>query len=190
MQWACRAWAMQLLGILSFPRWVKERLLDLTVNVCEPIFRAGGTIPKMDCLRLKLACSFLGSLQLRRKLMREIHGPLAVLLCNIGSLLQQGNNSMSRVIHYHTGIRPGLIGRERNNRSWPFGFDAHTFPLRKLVTNAMCLIQNHRQGSLCRSVAERGQAYSTTIELGWLLHRQLGGMRALEDHVHVLGGAA
>ena len=85
--------------------------------MCEPIFRAGGTIPKMHCLCFKLACSFLGSLQLRRKLMREIHGPLAVLLCKIGSLLQQGNDSMSRVIHYHTGIRSGLLGGERNNGS-------------------------------------------------------------------------
>jgi hypothetical protein len=108
---------------------VKERLLDVTVNVREPIFRAFGTISKVHCLCLKFARSFFGGPQLRRKLIREIHGPLAVLLCKIGSLLQQGNDSMSRVIHNHSGIRPGLLGSERNDRSWPLGFDAHTYPL-------------------------------------------------------------
>jgi hypothetical protein len=44
---------------------------------------------------------------------REIHGPLAVLLCRIGSLLQQGNDAMTGILRR---IRVPLLRGECNNR--------------------------------------------------------------------------
>jgi hypothetical protein len=109
---------MQLAGNSFFSAWwAKKRLLDVTVNVREPILRTFGAAPKMNCLCLKLSCSVLGSPQLGRELVREIHGPLAVLLCHIGSLLQQGNDAMTGIIRQHSRIRVPLLRDECNNRS-------------------------------------------------------------------------
>jgi hypothetical protein len=84
------------------------------MNVREPILRTIGAAPKMNCLCLKLSCSLLGSPQLGRELVREIHGPCAVLLCRIGSLLQQGNDAMTGIIR--SRIRVPLLRGECNNR--------------------------------------------------------------------------
>jgi hypothetical protein len=109
---------MQLAGnSFFFPRWAKKRLLDVAVNVREPILRPFGAAPKMNCLCLKLSCSLLGSPQLGRELVREIHGPLAVLLCHIGCLLQQGNDAMTGIIRQHSRVWVPLLRDECNNRS-------------------------------------------------------------------------
>ena len=87
----------------------------MTVNVREPILRTISAAPEMNCLCLKLLCSFLGSPQLGRELVREIHGPLAVLLCRIGSLLQHGNDAMTGIIRHHIRILMPLLRGECNN---------------------------------------------------------------------------
>jgi hypothetical protein len=81
----------------------------------------------MGRLGLKLACSFLGIPQLKRKLVCEIHGSRAVFLGHIGGLMQQRNYAISGVIRQHSGIRAPLlrVRGERNNRSWPLVLDAH-----------------------------------------------------------------
>ena len=88
----------------------------MTVNVREPILRTFGAAPKMTYLCLKLSCSHLGSLQLGRELVRQIHGPLAALLCQIGSLLHQGNDAMTGIIRQHSRILVSLLRGECNNR--------------------------------------------------------------------------
>jgi hypothetical protein len=70
----------------------------------------------MNCLCLKLCCSLLGSPQLGRELVREVHGPLAVLLCRIGSLLQQDDDAMTGIIRLHSRIRMPLLRGEPYNR--------------------------------------------------------------------------
>jgi hypothetical protein len=56
----------------------------------------------------------------------EIHCSLAVSLCHIGSLLNQGDDVLSGIIRHHSGIRRPLFGCECNNRSWWFAcLDAH-----------------------------------------------------------------
>ena len=77
-------------GPLLLLLFLKERLLYFIVNACEPILRTSGAVPKMNCLFLKLACPFLGSPQLERKLVREVHGSLAVFLRHIGSPFAPG----------------------------------------------------------------------------------------------------
>jgi hypothetical protein len=89
---------------------LKERLLDFIVNAYEPIFRTSSAVSKMNRLFLNLACSFLGSPQLERKLVCEIHGPRAVFLRHIGGLLQQGNDAMSGVIRHNVASGRPFLG--------------------------------------------------------------------------------
>jgi hypothetical protein len=107
--------------------FLKERLLDLIVNACEPIFRTNGTVPKMSRLLSKLAGFLLGSPQLERKLVCEIHGSRAVFLRHIGCLLQQGKDGMAGVIGHDSGIRAILLRGECNNSSPLGSLDAHHY---------------------------------------------------------------
>jgi hypothetical protein len=73
---------------------------------------------------------------------------------------------MSRVIHYHSGIRSGLLGGERNNGSWPLGFDAHTLPLSQVGKQryARCLVQ--KPWSAAQFIKKCGRAGAGPIPSG------------------------
>jgi hypothetical protein len=113
-------------GALLLLLFLKERLLDFSVNADQPFFGMSGTVPKIICVCLKFACSFFGCPQLGRKTVGKIHGSVAVCLRQIRRFLHQGDNPMSGVIRHHSGIRGPLFRSERNNRSWCFAcLDAH-----------------------------------------------------------------
>jgi hypothetical protein len=84
---------------------LKERFLNLIMDALQPFFCARCPIAKMCGLCLKLAGPFLRSSKLRRKLMRQIHGPSAIHLRHLSSLLQQRHNGSPGVIRHDIGVR-------------------------------------------------------------------------------------
>jgi hypothetical protein len=84
---------------------LKERVLDFIMNTEEPCFCASGAIAEMCGLGLEISSPFLGGAQLKRKLVRQIHGPGAVVLRHLGCLLQQGDNGTPGIIGYDVGVR-------------------------------------------------------------------------------------
>ena len=96
---------------------VKECLLDFMAYADQPFFRMSGAVPKIVCLCLKFARSFLGCPQFGGKTVGKIHGSVAVCLSQICRLLHQGDNPASCVVRHHSSVRRRLFGSERNYRS-------------------------------------------------------------------------
>src|ERR1700730_11944151 len=120
-------------GALLLLLFLKERLLDFSVIADQPFFGMSGTVPKIICVCLKFARSFLGCPQPGRKTVGKIHGSVAVCLRQIRRFLHQGDNPMSGVIRHHSGIRRPVFRGERNNRSWCFAcLNAHHCSSRSL----------------------------------------------------------
>ena len=88
--------------------FLKKRVLDFIMNTEQPCFCARGAIAEMCGLCLELSSPFFGGSQLKRELMRQIHGPGAVLLRHLGRLLQQGDNGTPGVIGYDICVRLAL----------------------------------------------------------------------------------
>jgi hypothetical protein len=87
---------------------LKEGVLDFIVDTEQPCFCTSGAIAEMCGLGLEFPSSFFGSPQLKRELVRHVHGPGAVLLRHFGRLLQQGDNGAPGVIGYDIGVRVAL----------------------------------------------------------------------------------
>jgi hypothetical protein len=105
MQETCRVWAIRSFPLVGEKTSSRRDCESAQAN--PPHVRRGpeNELPLPQTL-------VLAPPQLGRELVREIHGPLAVLLCRIGSLLQQGNDAMTGIIRR---IRVPLSG-ECNNR--------------------------------------------------------------------------
>jgi hypothetical protein len=90
---------------------LKKLVFNFVMDAAQPFFRARRTITEMCGLDLKLSRSFFRRAKLRRKLMREFHGPGAVIIRHLGCLLQQGNDSkLAR------RLRETRSGRQRSLR--------------------------------------------------------------------------
>jgi hypothetical protein len=82
---------------------LKKYVLKLTVDALQPFFRARGAITEMRDLCIKFSRPFFCGSKLRRKFIREIHGPGAVILRNLGCSVQQFKNRTPGVICHDTG---------------------------------------------------------------------------------------
>ena len=68
---------------------LKKRVLNFIMDAQQPFFRARHAIAEMCGLYLKLSRPFFCGSKLKRKLMRQIHGSVAIILRHLGCLMQQ-----------------------------------------------------------------------------------------------------
>src|SRR6266446_367651 len=123
---ACRARVRRDRGMVgtSLPRhavrvtlflW-KEHLLDFVVDAHEPCLGAGRAVAKVCGLGLGFPQSLFGCSKLKRELMSQVHGALAVFVRHVRGLLQHGHNRAPGVIGDDTGIvLPFRRRRKRDN---------------------------------------------------------------------------
>jgi hypothetical protein len=81
-----------------------EFLLDLVVNSGEPLLGPLGASLESVTLCLQVFDPILGGAQLHPKLMRHVHSAFALLVRQIGCLLEQCNNCLSRLFQRITFI--------------------------------------------------------------------------------------
>src|SRR5262249_15277368 len=115
-------------------------LLDLGVDAQQPSLRARGTIAEMRGLGLGFAHPPFGRPQLKRELVRQVHGARAILLGHVGRLLQQAEDAATGVVGYDVGLRLPLRCRsKRYNRRRFVAVDAHHYsPLYRSAADAGC----------------------------------------------------
>src|SRR6266481_884032 len=82
----------------------KEHLLDFVVDAHEPCLGAGRAVAKVCGLGLGFPQSLFGCSKLKRELMSQVHGALAVFVRHVRGLLQHGHNRASGVIGHDAGI--------------------------------------------------------------------------------------
>src|SRR3954454_4532657 len=92
---------------------LEEGLFDLLVNAQQPRFGASGTITEIGGFGLEFSGTFLSGTQLKRKLVREVHGARAVFLRHVGGFLQHCHDRAPRVIRHHVCVRLPPRGRRK-----------------------------------------------------------------------------
>jgi len=90
-----------------------EFFLDLVVNPFEPLLGSLGAILELIALNLQVFVSILCGAQLDRKFVRQAHSAFALVVRQIGCLLEQPNDRLSGLIQLITRItRRFFLGRK------------------------------------------------------------------------------